>query len=339
MPQFLEDVHAVIRAGEVESVTVFNQAQVEDEKLKISFLEDNEDLAAAMFELEDQELLRGSLGAFDLDPVDFEDRATAFDRVMADSEAWPNVLAALLAVGEYQRQRTNARAFLFGTDSKRHDNAWRDLLTGATREALASTRGVLCAFLDRVSEAPTSLSEGLANIANHYLAQCEENHCFDWRYYMVKYPAMRENGSSTYYAERDEGAERAVMGYSLCMLRAGGQALNGYYRDPYLLAIAREVGEGVVEDKLFTGYEWESRRLPLERSGASLRCVAEGFELFPPVIAEQADAFAAVCKQLSVSNDRLLPVPQAEIAGRSVDTIDRIQFGAEVIGTLAASGL
>ena len=39
------------------------------------------------------------------------------------------------------------------------------------------------------------------------------------------------------------------MGYSLCMLRAGGRALNGYYRDPYLLAILGELEDVVVEDK------------------------------------------------------------------------------------------
>ena len=72
------------------------------------------------------------------------------------------------------------------------------------------------------------------------------------------------------------------MGYSLCMLRAGGRALNGYYRDPYLLAISRELEAGVVEDKWFTGYETEPRRLPLVKSGTSLRCVVPGFELAAP---------------------------------------------------------
>ena len=67
---------------------------------------------------------------------------------MSHPDLWPDLLAALLAVGEYQRQRTNSRPFLFGTDSKRHDNAWRELLTGPPRDALRPTREVLAAFLD-----------------------------------------------------------------------------------------------------------------------------------------------------------------------------------------------
>ena len=38
MPKILQDVHRVIRDGDVDSVAVLNQAQVEDEKLKAAFL-------------------------------------------------------------------------------------------------------------------------------------------------------------------------------------------------------------------------------------------------------------------------------------------------------------
>ena len=43
-------------------------------------------------------------------------------------------------------------------------------------------------------------------ITNDYLGLCEDEPRFDWRYYMVKYPSMRENGSSTYFAERRDDA-------------------------------------------------------------------------------------------------------------------------------------
>ncbi|MDM8523008.1 hypothetical protein QUF80_06500 [Desulfococcaceae bacterium HSG8] len=45
----------------------------------------------------------------------------------------------------------------------------------------------------------------------------------DWRYYLVKYPAMREGASGRYAI--------SPSGYSVCM--------RGYYRDPYLLAVWR----------------------------------------------------------------------------------------------------
>ena len=283
MTTILQDVQHVVRDGDVGSVVVLNQAQVEDEKLKVAFLEHHAELKSAIFRLEDHELLHGSLAAFALDPSAFESRATEFHRLMAAPDLWPALLGALLAVGEYQRQRANARPFLFGTDSKRYDNAWRELLTGATRASLGSTRNVLGVFLDRIAASPTGLSETLTVITNDYLAWCEEEQRFDWRYYMVKYPAMRENGSSTYYAEPEEGSEHAAMGYSLCMLRAGGRALNGYYRDPYLMAISQQLEDGVVEDKRFTGHETEPRRLPLVKTGASSPLASPtGFELSRP---------------------------------------------------------
>jgi hypothetical protein len=335
MPKIIEDVHRVIRDGQIEAVAALNQAQVADERLKAAFLETNPQLQGALFRLEDHEFLHGSLGAFELDPATFEGRASLFHRLMADPDLWPDLLAALLATGEYQRRRTNGRPFLFGTDSKKHDSAWRDLLTGATRDALRATRETLAAFLDRVDADSAQLADAMTAITADYLTRCEAEQRFDWRYYMVKYPAMRDKGSSTYF-----DSKHLAMGYSLCVLRAGGRALNGYYRDPFLFAIARELEQGdVVDDKWFAGQAELPRRLPLARSGAAVRCVDQGFELSPPPTDVHAEAFAAACEELGVDNDLLVAVPQVEVDGRLVDTTDRIQAGADVVRRLAAAGL
>lgn len=340
MPRVLEDVHSVIRRGAVEDVATLNQAQVNDEKLKAAFLEAYPALTGALFELEDHELLRGSLGAFQLEAQTFEIRATTFRHLMSKPDLWPNLLGALLAVGEYQRQRPNARPFIFGTDSKRHDNAWRELLTGATRDWLEPTRTVLAEFLDRVGGTPADLNDALISIASEYLERCEQQERFDWRYYMVKYPAMREKGSSTYFSEPLDASEKLSMGYSLCMLRAGGKALSGYHRDPYLLAIERELGDGSgVQDEWFIGYETQPRRLPLTLSQASIRCVPAGFELLPPPLPPDVAAFEAVCGDLGMRTDNVVPVPQVEIDGRAVDTVDRIKLGADIARRLVKAGL
>lgn len=337
MPKILDDLHQVIRHGHTDGVATLNQAQVGDEKLKADVLDANPQIRAALFRLEDHELLHGSLGSFELDPAHFERRATVFARLMADPEVWKGLLAALLATGEYQRRRTSGRPFLFGTDSSKHDSAWRDLLTGATRDALGPTREVLASFLDQIDVASVTLSADMAVITAAYLAECEAERRFDWRYYMVKYPAMRDNGSSTYF-----DSEHLAMGYSLCMLKAGGRALNGYYRDPYLLAIARELAPEqakVVEDKWFAGGAELPRRLPLSQSGTTVRCVTEGFELAPPPAGVHSEAFVAACGQLGVGADLLLTVPQAEVDGSPIDERDRVQIGADVIRHLIAAGL
>lgn len=340
MPKILEDVHSVIRHGTIDAVTTLNQAQVEDEKLKAAFLEANPGLQAAVFGLEDHELLRGSLGAFELDAAAFESRATVFHRLLSEPELWPALTGALLAIGEYQRRRTNSRPFLFGTDSKKHDNAWRELLTGANRERLQGTRQVLAKFLDLVEAEAGALGDTLKEITRSYLAQRESEQRFDWRYYLVKYPCMREQGSSTYFAERFDGAEQAEMGYSLCMLRGGARALNGRYRDPYLLAIWRELEDSnSVDDPWFTGYEENPRWLTLNRSGAALRCVPTGFELSPPQLEDHVMAFEALCRDLGVGADNLVTMPQVNVDGRGVDTVDRVQVGADIVRRMVAAGI
>jgi len=339
MPKILDDVHRIIRDGAVEEVASLNQAQAADERLKAAFLALNPNLQHAVFALEDHGLLRGSLGAFELNATAFEDRAVVFESLMAQPELWPHLLAALLAVGEYQRQRTNSRPFLFGTDSERHDGAWRELLTGPRREALQETRQVLAAFLDRVAAAPLPMIDAMDAIASEYLARCDAEKRFDWRYYMVRYPSMREDGASTYYAERTDDTEQAAMGYSLCMLRAGRSALNSYYRDPYLLAIWRQLDDpSVVEDKWFSGYESEPRRLPLTRSGTAIRCVPAGFELTPPLVTF-AELFAAACLGIGADADNLIKLPQVEVDGHWIDTVDRIQVGTDIVRRLVAAGL
>lgn len=341
MPKILDDVHHVIRSGAIDHVSSLNQAQADDEIAKASFLEANPELRKATHALEDHELLRGSIGAFELDATTLEGRASAFHLLMSQPDLWPDLLGALLAVGEYQRQRTNSRPFLFGTDSKRHDNAWRELLTGPPRDALRRTSEVLGSLLDRVTVAPTTaLRETLSALTSEYLAECEANLRFDWRYYMVKYPTMRGNGSSIFFAERLGEGEALAMGYSLCMLKAGHSTLNGYYRDPYLLTIAHELDDiGIVKDEWFSGYESEPRRLPLTRSGTTIRCTQTGFEVAPPPLDDDAERFDALRAEVGIDDGNLVAIPQLEIGGRPVDTVDRIGVGARVLTQLHAAGL
>ena len=195
-------------------------------------------------------------------------------------------------------------------------------------------------FDNLASAAPEALADVMKRIADAYLARCEAEKRFDWRYYMVKYPAMREEGSSTYFAEQPDDAERPRMGYSLCMLRAGRASLGSYYRDPYLLAIWRKLDDSdFIEDKLFTGYESQPRRLPLTGSGTAIRCVPLGFELSSPPLASDVERFAVACADLGADADNLIRLPQVEVDGCQVDTVDRIAFGTEIVQRLVAAGL
>jgi len=262
---------------------------------------------------------------------------------MARPDLWTELLGALLAVGEYQRQPTDSKRCLMGTDSAKYERAWRELLTGAGRDGLAGTRRVLAEFLDLVIAAEGELGDALPKIRLDYLNQCDTDQRFDWRYYMVKYPSMRAHGSSTYVGERDHETGRREMGYSLCMLKPGRHQLNSRYRDPYLLAIARELDDAdLVDDAWFTGWEGHPRWLRLTSAGAGLRCLETGFELSPPVTDEHAEAFASVCAGLGVASGQpgcFLFVQQMDVDGRMVDTADRIRLGASILRQFAAAGL
>ncbi len=118
------------------------------------------------------------------------------------------------------------------------------------------------------------------------------------------------------------------------------RSLNGYYRDPYLLAIWRELDDpDVVDDKWFTGYENQPRRLPLTRSGTTIRCVPSGFELSPPPLPDDTERFAVACADLGADADNLIRLSQVEVDGGEVDTVDRIQVGADIVRRLVAAGL
>ena len=94
-----------------------------------------------------------------------------------------------------------------------------------------------------------------------------------------------------------------------------------------------------MENKWFTGYETEPRRLPLTRSGTAIRCVPAGFELSPPPLNTDLERFVAVCADIGVDADNLVTVSQVEVDGHRVDTADRIQVGADIVRRLDAAGL
>ncbi|MGX5716317.1 DUF262 domain-containing protein [Arthrobacter sp. MAHUQ-56] len=328
MPRLLVDVERVVVDGALDKVESFNMQQVEDELLKREFLAKNPNLSEALHRLEDHHLLRGSLGAFELDAATFEARSSAFTHMMSDSDCWSEATGALLAMGAYQRT-TNNRRYQLGTGSKRYENAWRDLLTGADRAALSATRAALAKLLDAI-HAGGNLKETLVAAQSEWLTKREAEPCFDWRYYLVRYPAMREGGSGIYYSEGGQ------LGYSLCMLRGGTSTLNSKYRDPYLLAIWRNAGNpDGVEDPWFTGYETLPRSLRLKRSGIGIRSVSLGLELTEPALDEFEDEFRSMGRQLGATSAGVIEMQQKD----GIDSVDRIAVGTEILQRLLDAGL
>jgi len=333
LPALVADVQRFIVDGSLEEIKGFNKAQAEDERAKWTFLDQHPELAPALFRLEDHYLLRGSLQAFELDADMFEHRVTAFESLMAGAGSWPKLTGALLATGEYARRR-NDRDLQFGSPSNREP--WRNLLTGTARTNLTSTAKALRAVLDAVAGG-TATDTSIRKIREAFLGERAQDENFDWRYYLVRYEAMREGASGIY------ASVGGAMGYRVCMLNK--TQMNGKYRDPYLTALVREAGAtGAVVDGergpfFIGGYVEDDRWICLRESGTTLHSTAGGFVLRPPHRAEFLDAFRRVCAGFQLNERLKLAIPQQMRNNRQVDTEDRIQAGARLLRDLVAAGL
>lgn len=152
---------------------------------------------------------------------------------------------------------------------------------------------------------------------------------FDWRYYFVKYPEMREGTSGIYVTEGGE------LGYAVCALKR--TQLNSYYRDPYLLAVLRQSGVDAhqVNDPWFTGYQDRPRWLTLKHDEIRLRCLQNGLVL--DVAQDLLDIGDLPSGDIELSRTDygyFWRAPQEEVAGRLVDTVDRVDVGARLLRRL-----
>ena len=326
MSGLVADVEAIVLRGDLAAISAFNQDQAAEERHKADLLRDHPHLEQALYALEDHGLLRGCLAAFDLAPATLERRAAAFLRLFAGEEHLLALTGALLTHGAYARQH-RGRFFHFGSSSVR--GRWRELLTDPPRATLGPTSAALAGLLDALNP-DIDVEPQLAEMQDRWLSRRRAERLFDWRYHLVRYPAMR-GGASGRYANAD-----GALGYRMIMLR--GVGLQGYYRDPFLWAIylASETGDAV-EDPWFTSHEWKARWMRLVKSGVALRCIAEGIMLQAPVAAEHRAAFNRLCAKHGVNTEGLLQIPQRDEDG--VDTVDRVQLGASLLRDLVAAGL
>lgn len=336
MPALLRDVEQVIVNGDLVAVDRLSNNQVEDEKLKQAFLDVHPEFSEAVFRLEDHPLLRGTLSAFELDPATFQHRAKSFEVFMANPSQWLGLTGALLATGDYQRQRPRSEAWQFGTSSPAHESVWRYLLTDATRDVLADTRTVLARVLDDFSASRADTEAYFSSVIEARLTELEQLSHFDWRYYLVKYPSMRRGVTGIYHG--DHGS----LGYSLCMLRT--TQLNGYYRDPILLGVweASRIGSRAI-DPWFSGYSWYPRWLRLANSRIGMRSVKEGFEFQGTDDEDMQATFRRICEaheDIDVMHGRIvLRIPQTRHESILIDSVDRVAVGAALLREFAKAGL
>lgn len=108
MPAILRQVDSIILGGVIadsDEVGInFNPSQLEEEKLKLEWTQNNPNKAEALFALEDHELLYGQISIVGLKPQYFERFESLFN---CD---WDLIDCALFSIGDYkQKERNNWR--------------------------------------------------------------------------------------------------------------------------------------------------------------------------------------------------------------------------------------
>ena len=342
-PALLNETAGIIRSGDLATILTYNNRQTQEEKKKAEFLArypGHPNLREVLHRLEDHDLLRGCIAAFDLEvsPDIFDRRAHLFHEVFSGDGKLPakDITAALLACGDYSRKVRNDR-WQFGSPEQSLASVWRELLTNPASKEFAQTRRVLLQMLDTLDTIPgASVQERVQTIVDRYLAEQEENRQFDWRYYLVKYPAMREGRSGLYVSSS------GAMGFDLCMMDR--RHLNSYYRDPYLFAVIALSGAKECQDvSKLRHYGWdgcqpERRWIELLRTGEKLMsCTREGFKLQAPTTLPEQASFTAILQRNNVSADLMLRVQQKDVDGVKYDQEDRILFGANFLKDVIAT--
>lgn len=333
MPKLLREVRILIVEGDLQQLTTFNQAQVANEKAKAEMLALSPVLRSILHRLEDHDLIRGGLTAFNLDHKHFAARARSFAEVFdkkedPENQPWKNLTGALLAQGDYSRKDNRGSGHrLADFGAPRNDDPWRRLFRGR-KEAIHPLMDPLTKLLDAVSNGAT-----LSDLSSAYI---NGSPLKDWRYYFVKYDAMRKGASGRYTISPDGG-------YLVCMLDK--ERLSSLYYDPYLFVIVQM--SGMPQDRIanlnwprcFSGFETDARTLAFKYSGLQLRSVPRGWELSG--ISKESEhwpAFASVCasEKITAEGDRhLLGVSQ----NADIDEEDRVELGARLVNQLLAAGL
>ncbi len=334
MPALLHEVDAIMAGEPLSAIHTFNQVQVRNEQAKQHLLAAHPSLQDALHRLEDHELLRGGLTAFELDPAHnaatFEARATQFAQLFG-KESFHLASAALLAKGNEGRgreRRSGHRITYLGAPRQRQAGLWEDHWRIRYNEPSHPSGAALMGLLDDMAAGHSPQAVIDAFLASPGTAK-------DWRYYIARHEVMR--GAHLEFAGTYVLAPHP--GYAICMPKSDSCDNRSYHHDGYLLALAHLAGITPANPswpRCFPGEETEIRYLELPRSHIKVRCMDAGWEFSQlPNDAAQRQLFDAVMQKHPRYQNGLYAVPQS----KRCDTEDRIAQGAQLLQELVAAGL
>mgnify|MGYP002624230558 CR=1 FL=1 len=182
MSTLLQQVEQIIKFGKflnLNNKQNFNAVQIQEEKLKLEWTQENSELAESLFELEDHYLLYGQIAIIGLDaPQNFKRFISLFkcDYDLID--------CTLLGKSDYFQNRK--KLYQFGSKFSR---SWQNLFhLNLKNEHFEDTKNTLRDFLE---EQENFTDDFLRKTIDEYLRNCEKESFFEWNYYYIKYKEFR----------------------------------------------------------------------------------------------------------------------------------------------------
>lgn len=242
----------IIIEGKLEEIREgrdhFNNTQVQEEIEKLQWTAEHPDEAEMLYRLEDHPLLNGSVYV-----VGIENAPALVDRFYnlfpLDAEGNPindfdAVGRALVSIGDYGQVNT----FRYQLASPDMPRIWLEMFS-PTRDR-SKTKDILVQLL-QLSE--TFGNEMLNALADDFVANAKS---FDWRYYLAKYPSMRQSHFGKYYWHTDKKINR----YNLIMMTTE-RSLSGRNYDIFLKTIydilSRDNVKLILEEYSYSNYNNE----------------------------------------------------------------------------------
>lgn len=193
MKTLLYETKEIILTGVVpETVTGslgYSVTQKTEERAKIEWLVNNSNKQDSLFHLEDHTLLKGCIAVIGLNNShNFDKFRELFNNCAKDT-----VNRALLTLGDFSQEIS----WRFQVGSAFNESVWIDLFHPTTqRIGFHKTSNTLNKLLNYFTES-TIDEDALLNQINQYLNNLDTQK--DWRYYFVKYQAMRLGRFGMYY--------------------------------------------------------------------------------------------------------------------------------------------
>lgn len=306
------EIEEFVQSFNFEQLDHFKTDQIEEEKAKFYYINQNNAVTEIIYKLEDSDILRGCISIFDLDAT-FANRANRFLAIFDEDAVnidFINRSNLLLCFGDYSQNDgplTNLLASAKGI--------WRKFFTTPAynkSDLISRTKKVLMDCLDNIEiDQSLSIDRKIEDTVKQYELSPK-----DWIYYFLKYPSFRNSCNKGYYRWNDTNP------YPLFKMKE--RQFNGYHWDPFLAEIKNQVNNENL--KLYVGGEMQ---IILGNDLLQIKSHPKGFlceNKNDPNI--QNATYDMLIHNNAITSEGLLEINQND---QNIDMEDRISKGVEFI--------